>query len=228
VLLHTTDGGAVWRRLPAPANVQTVCFTNRSRGWLGAGGNIYGSSDSGLTWTLAVSSRSADGLHGTATVECAGRGAAWAEVSGPGAGLGHVPQIGYHTAGRTWRPVFAEQYFPHPSAHTPTEAPSVYPGPFSVISASQAAYIGSCPACAPTSPRLLGPAPLDIALRGGATLLRHGRIAGLTQATGAAFRSVHDGWVVGIREGARVTSLVVHTADGGQTWQTQFRLSSGG
>jgi len=54
VLLHTTDGGVHWQRLPAPANVQTVCFSDLGRGWLGAGGNIYGTANSGQRWTLAV------------------------------------------------------------------------------------------------------------------------------------------------------------------------------
>ncbi|MGN6793070.1 MAG: WD40/YVTN/BNR-like repeat-containing protein [Streptosporangiaceae bacterium] len=225
-LLRSTDGGLHWRRLSAPADVQTACFSNLASGWVGAGGNIYGTVNGGQNWTLAVRSRSSQGLHGTAVVQCAGSGSAWAYVSGPGAGLGHVPQIGYHTFGRTWRPIFAEQYFPHPGVRVRAEAPSVYPGPFSAISESQAAFIGSCPACtAPASPRLLGPAPLVLALGGGAHLIRRGRIANLSQATGAAFLSASDGWVVGINQGRSVTSFIMHTADGGMSWQAQYRLA---
>ena len=232
VLLRTTDGGMHWRRLPAPPDVQTVCFGNLTRGWLGAGGNIYGTVNSGQSWTLAVRGPGKPGgppdSHAIADVECAGSAAAWAELTGPGAGLGHVPQIGYHTFGRSWRPIFAEQYFPHPGARVRAGAPSVYPGPFSAISQSQAAFIGWCSACtAPASPRLLGPAPLDIALDGGAMLIRRGRIPNLTEATGAAFLSVSDGWVVGIGQSRRVTSLIMHTTDGGRTWQPQFRMGSG-
>jgi photosystem II stability/assembly factor-like uncharacterized protein len=232
VLLRTTDGGLHWRRLPAPPDVQTACFSNLARGWLGASGNLYGTVNSGQSWALAVHGPGKPGgrpdSHSIAQVECTGSGAAWAELTGPGAGLGHVPQIGYHTLGRSWRPIFAEQYFPHPSVHVQAEAPSVYPGPFSAISPSQAAFIGSCPACtAPASPRLLGPAPLVIALDGGAKLVRRGRIANLMEATGAAFLSVDDGWVVGIRQGTARVSLIMHTADGGKTWQEQYSTSSG-
>ena len=58
-------------------------------------------------------------------------------------------------------------------------------------------------------------------------LIRRGRIANLTEATGAAFLSVSDGWVVGISQSRRVTSLIMHTTDGGRTWQPQFRMGSG-
>jgi photosystem II stability/assembly factor-like uncharacterized protein len=233
VLLRTTDGGLHWRRLPAPPDVQAVCFGNLGRGWLGAGGNLYGTVNSGHSWTLAVRGPGkADGppaSHAIADVQCAGPSAAWAELTGPGAGLGHVPQIGYHTFGNSWRPIFAEQYFPHPGARVRADAPSVYPGPFSAISPSLAAYVGWCSACTmPASPRLLGPAPLDIAMDGGATMMRRGRIAHLTQPTGAAFRSVSDGWVVGISQSRRATSMIMHTTNGGRTWQAQFRMDSGG
>jgi photosystem II stability/assembly factor-like uncharacterized protein len=228
LLLRTTDGGLHWSRLPAPPDVQTVCFTNLARGWLGAGGSIYGTVNSGHTWTLAVHGPNAHGSHALAEVECAGSGAAWAELNGPGAGLGHVPQIGYHTYGRSWRPIFAEQYFPHPGARVRAEAPSVYPGPFSAISQSEAAFIGWCPACAgPASPRLPGPAPLAIALEGGGRLVHRGGIADLAEATGAAFLTARDGWVVGIRQDHKQTSVIMHTTDGGRTWQAQYPAGSG-
>jgi photosystem II stability/assembly factor-like uncharacterized protein len=232
VLLRTTDGGLHWRRLSAPPDVQTVCFGDESRGWLGAGGNLYGTVNSGQSWTLAVRGPGKPGgpptSHAIADVQCAGPGAAWAELTGPGAGLGHVPQIGYHTFGSSWRPIFAEQYFPHPGARVRADAPSVYPGPFSAISPSHAAFVGWCSACTmPASPRMLGPAPLDIAMDGGATLIHRGRVADLTEATGASFRSISDGWVVGIGQGSRPTSMIMHTTNGGRTWQTQFRMGSG-
>jgi photosystem II stability/assembly factor-like uncharacterized protein len=229
ILLRTTDGGMHWRRLSSPPDVQTVCFSNLAQGWLGAGGSIYGTVNSGQSWTLAVRGPGKPGgqpdSHAMAEIQCAGSGAAWAQLTGPGAGLGHVPQIGYHTFGRSWRPIFAEQYFPHPGARVRAQAPGVYPGPFSAISESQAAFIGSCPACtAPASPRMLGPAPLVTASDGGAKLIRRGRIAGLAQAAGVAFLSGTDGWVVGVSQNRPVTSLILHTADGGRTWRAQYSL----
>jgi len=230
VLLRTTDGGLRWRQLPAPRDVQTVCFSNPARGWLGAGGSIYGSVNAGQSWTLAVRGPSSQGNHALAEVQCAGSGAAWAELNGPGVALSHMAQIGYHTSGRTWQPIFAEQYTASPSLRkrVPAASPSVYPGPFSAISPAQAVFIGWCPPCtAPASPGLLGPAPMDIALHGGSVLLRRGRIARLGQASGAAFVSADDGWVTGIGQGSHAASMIMHTADGGRTWQDQYEMRSG-
>ena len=232
VLLRTTDGGMHWRKLPTPPDVQTVCFENSSRGWLGASGNVYGTVNAGLRWKLAVHGPGTPGgppdSHAVANVQCAGSGAAWAELTGPGAGLGHVPQIGYHTFGRSWRPIFAEQYFPHPGARVTAEAPSVYPGPFSAVSGKKAVFFGWCPPCAsPANPQLPGPAPMAIALNGGAVLQHGSSIAKLGQATSAAFLTASNGWVVGLGPGTGRASMIMHTADGGRTWQAQYTMGSG-
>jgi len=225
VLLGTSDGGQHWRPMATPSDVQTVCFSDTRRGWMGAGGSIYGTVNGGRTWTLAVRGRArSDTL---AEVECAGSGAGWAELIGPGVAMGNRPQIGYHASGRTWQPIFAEQYTAGPGlrARVHADAPDGYPGPFSAIGPDQAVFIGWCAACsAPASPRLLGPAPMDIALRGGAVLLRRGRVAQLSQATGTAFVTASDGWVVGVRQARRTVSVIMHTADGGRTWQPQYAL----
>jgi photosystem II stability/assembly factor-like uncharacterized protein len=68
---------------------------------------------------------------------------------------------------------------------------------------------------------------MDTALRGGAILLRRGRIARLSQATAAAFVTVGDGWVTGIRQARRAVSVVMHTTDGGRTWRVQYLLPAG-
>ncbi len=237
VLLATSDGGEHWRHVPSPPDVQTACFSDTRRGWLGAGGNIYGTTNGGRTWTLAVRRQHPGGSPGysvIAKVECAGPGAAWAELIGPGAAMSHEPQIGYHTFGRTWQPIFAQQFFPHPGVDVRAEAPGVYPGPFSAISTAQAVFIGWCPPCSvPASPRPQGgTAPMDIATQGGAVLLHRGVVARLAEANGAAFVSADDGWVVGTqtryplsgRGHARTVSRIMHTADGGRTWQVQYTL----
>ncbi len=231
VLLRTADGGQHWQLLAAPADVETACFSNTRRGWLGADGNIYGTVNGGRSWTLAVHGPSTPGggpgFHALAEVECAGSGAGWAELNGPGAALSHMPQIGYHTAGGTWQPIFAEQYTASPGlrARVHAASPGVYPGPFSAISPDQAVFVGECPPCsAPASPRLLGPVPMDIALHGGAVLIRRGRISQLSQATAAAFVTASDGWVTGIRQASQRISVIMHTTDGGRSWQEQYVL----
>jgi hypothetical protein len=217
--------------MTSPADVQTACFSTSERGWLGAGGSIYGTASGGRTWMLAVRGPGRPGgspdSHAVAAVECAGSGAGWAELSGPGAALSHMPQIGYHTSGRTWQPIFAEQYTASPSLRRQVRAgsPGVYPGPFSAVSPDEAVFVGWCPPCsAPASPRLLGPAPMDVALYGGAVLLRRGRIGELSQAMGVAFVTANDGWVVGLRQTGQTVAMVMHTADGGRSWRAQYTL----
>ncbi len=238
VLLGTTDGGQHWRRLPTPPDVQTACFSDARRGWLGADGNIYGTTNGGRTWTLAVRGPGPAGggprvAHATAEVQCAGSGAAWAQLVGPGVGMSHQQQVGYHTFGSTWRPIFAEHYFSHPGVRVRAEAPGVYAGPFSAISPAQAVFIGLCAPCsAPATPRLQGTAPMDIATDGGAVLLRRGVIARLAEANGAAFVTADDGWVVGTQtryplsgQGReRTVSRIMHTTDGGRSWQVQYAV----
>src|SRR5258708_7742234 len=154
-----------------PPGVASACFGGPRRGWLGADGNIYGTVNGGRSWTLAVHGPiqpgGPPGYHARAEVECAGSGAGWAELNGPGAALSHMPQIGYHTYGRTWQPIFAERYTASPAlrARVPAPSPGVYPGPFSAISPDQAVFIGWFPPCsAPASPPLLRPLPIDLAL----------------------------------------------------------------
>jgi photosystem II stability/assembly factor-like uncharacterized protein len=226
LLLHTTDGGAHWHRLPTPPDVQSACFSDRRHGWLSADGAIYGTADGGRTWSFAVRARSRSGTY--AEVECAWSHAAWAEVIGPGVAGGHEPHIGYHSDGRSWRPIFVEGYTAGAAlwAQMKTESPGTYPGPFSAISANQAVFIGWCSACSVLQPGSRGPAavPMVIALHGGTVLLRRGQVGRLSYATGTAFVSVSDGWVTGLLLAHRTVSALEHTADGGRSWQVQYVL----
>ncbi len=234
-MLATTDGGAHWRALPEPCRaIRTLHFVSPDDGFAVAGGNLPYVGVSSPPLAGGVLLRTADGgqhwqlLAAPADeVECAGSGAGWAELNGPGAALSHMPQIGYHTAGGTWQPIFAEQYTASPGlrARVHAASPGVYPGPFSAISPDQAVFVGECPPCsAPASPRLLGPVPMDIALHGGAVLIRRGRISQLSQATAAAFVTASDGWVTGIRQASQRISVIMHTTDGGRSWQEQYVL----
>jgi len=65
---------------------------------------------------------------------------------------------------------------------------------------------------------------MDVALHGGAVLLRRGRIGQLSQATGAAFVTASDGWVTGIRQARKTVSVIMHTAEGGSRWWAQYVL----
>ncbi len=223
VLLATIDGGQSWYGLHAPPDAQSVCFTNRFRGWLGAHGRLYRTVDGGSTWTLA-----AGGVTGTGgppwlmTVQCAGPGAAWALDLGMDAAMNHEPVIGYHAGPAGTKAVFAEQYFPHPGVRVTASGPGTEPGPLSAISASTAVVIGSCPPCG------YGTAPWALLTRSGAVISERGNIGGLTAASGASFLTPQLGWVAGTSDDYRNPAhqiqrqRIVMTSDGGATWHTQY------
>ena len=212
-LAGTTDGGHTWHQISAPANAQSVCFGPGGSGWLGAGGRLYRSADGGSHWqavTAPVRGLSS-GFAPTTQVQCAGQGVAWAELVGPGAASSQQPHIGYF-AGPGARPLFAEQYFPHPGIKVSAQAPSSYAGALSAISPSTAAFVDWCPACGQ------GVARWD--LISGSTLTRKGTITGITLPEGASFLSPDVGWVSGMNGAA---GRIVATTNGGRTWQVQYR-----
>ncbi len=225
VVLATSDGGRSWRRLPTPADAQTVCFSDPQTGWLGADGRLYHTGDGGRSWTpvtAAVQSQVA-GYPATMIVQCAGPGSAWALEVGPGAAMSQEPHVGYYAGPAGAVPVFAEQYFPHPGVRVTASAPGSYAGPFSAISSSAAAFVDWCPACDG-----VGSAPWGLVTGSGALLTREGDVGGLTDPDAASFLSPQLGWVAGTMTSTEGNGSfserwrIVFTDDGGQTWQVQY------
>lgn len=223
-LLSSTNGGRTWRRLSAPPDPQSVCFTSNRDGWLGAGGGLYRSTNGGQSWarTVPPPGRSDAGYPFTMEVQCAGPNSAWALDAGTGAASSQEPHIGYHADPAGAAPIFAEQYFPHPGITVTASSPGSYTGTLSAISPSAAVYVDSCPACGD------GTAPWDLATAAGTTLTKEGNAAGITQAYGASFVTDSTGWMVGVdtsyRNPLKPRSIpkVIYTSDGGRTWQVQY------
>jgi photosystem II stability/assembly factor-like uncharacterized protein len=224
-LLMTTDGGQTWSVVAAaPAQAQTACFTSPSSGFLGTPGRIWRTTDGGGHWSLAFTEPAASGAHSapadTTVVGCAGSSAAWVMFLGSGAALGHAPYLAYATQdARTMRPLFEEGYIEsaiRPQVHAP-DGPGSYPGPFSVISPDDAAFVGYTPAIG------YGAAPLEIVTGGGTGLALRGNISGISQAYGAAFVSTTQGWVVG-KSLPSGTYSIEATTNAGHTWTTQYQI----
>jgi len=217
VLLTTSDGGSSWRQLPAPANPQSVCFSNPASGWLGAGGELFSSNDGGREWTLRSAGVRVPLAHrGLMHVQCA-QGSVWAEEIGPGAAMSQEPHVAFHGGTGAVLPIFAEQYFPHPGVSVKAESPGVYAGPVSGISASTAVFVDWCDACG------WGTVQWDLATDGGSTLTPEGNVGQLNQPEAASFLNPSVGWVVGIAVlGNSRFQRIVYTDDGGQTWQLQY------
>jgi hypothetical protein len=74
-------------------------------------------------------------------------------------------------------------------------------------------------------------APVGIAARDGRTFTTPGPISGITSATATSFPTRRQGWVLGTRviwitrrAHSRSSTLLMHTTDGGRTWQVGLRL----
>ena len=133
--------------------------------------------------------------------------------------MSQEPHIGLHSTGRTWTALFAEQYFPHPGIPVKTNSPSSVPNAFSAINASDAVFLDECTAC--------GGGTAWIAFATGKHLTKTRIIPGMTGSAAASFTSPTDGWVIGVRAHygpTRLTYRVIHTTDGGHSWQTEYSM----
>ena len=225
-VLSTGDGGRTWHAMTAPANAQTVCFSDPQHGWLGANGLLYRTSDGGKNWTslTTMAGQAGSGSPAAMSVECANNATAWALRVGPGAAMSQNPHVGYYANQQAAVPLFAEQYF-QTSGVTPTaEAPGSDAGPFSAIDSATAAFIDWCSACG------YGTAPWDIAAGSGATLTKEGNVGAITYPQAASFVSTKAGWVAGhetvypasAKGAAKSQQRIVATTDGGRTWHVQY------
>ena len=225
VVLATSDGGRSWRRLPAPADAQTVCFSDPQDGWLGADGRLYRTTDSGRSWAQAAAgiAPASAGFPATMIVQCAGPDSAWALDVDPEAAMMKAQHVGYHAGPAGTTPIFAEQYFPHPGIGVRADSPGAEAGPFSAISPSVAVFIDACPACGG-----MGAAPWDLATGSGSLLTPKGNVPGLNQPTAASFLSPQLGWVAGTvislsgTGQVRQQQRIVFTDDAGRTWHVQY------
>jgi photosystem II stability/assembly factor-like uncharacterized protein len=228
-LLRTSDGGQSWSAVTgAPAGVQSACFGSASSGYAATPGRIYRTTDAGQTWSAsfteppATSTQAAGQPAGdTPELQCAGLDAAWALFLGSGVALGHAPYLAYATAGGGhWRAVLEETMIEsslRPAVHAAAGAGSE-PGPFSVIGADSAVFVGYTPPA-----NGYGAAPVQLASAGGATVTSLGTVGAINEPLGAAFLTPSQGWVVGENLKAG-TFQVEATSDGGRSWTTQYTV----
>ena len=223
-VLATGDGGRTWHTVAAPANAQSVCFSDPQHGWLGANGLLYRTADGGKNWTKLTSMAGQVGSGGPAgmSVECADNGTAWALRVGPGAAMSQDPHVGYYGNAQGAVPLFAEQYF-QTAGTTPTaQAPGSDAGPFSAIDSQTAVFVDWCSACG------AGTAPWELVTNAGKPLAKGGSVGSVTEPQAASFQSQQLGWVAGtdtVLSGSgtgKSQERIVATTDGGRTWHVQW------
>ena len=216
-LVNSEDGGHTWTNLDSPADPQTVCFSDRSHGWLAtAGGSIYASPDAGQTWSKVFETYQAgSGVGHNTIIECAAPSALWVLTTIENGAAGHLPYVAYATQdGRTWRTVLTEPYTTGNQLPGVPAGPDAHPGSFSVVDSADAVFIGDGPATFV--------AQCVIASAGGATVRRTGHIDNSAETFGAAFVSVTTGWVLTRNAGGDY--VIDSTTDGGWHWAQQFAV----
>jgi photosystem II stability/assembly factor-like uncharacterized protein len=226
-LLRTADGGTTWQQLTGtPADPQSACFTSAATGYLGTPGKIWRTGDGGQAWSLAFTEPpAAKGFSkplDTPELQCAGPAGAWVLFLGTGAAMMHSPYLAYTTQdGRTWHGVLEETMLEsaiRPGLHLP-DGPGSEPGPFSAISPSAAAFVGSTPPA-----NGYGAAPLALATDNGSALKNAGDVAAINQPFAAAFLTPAQGWVVG--ENLQTKTFAIEaTTNSGRTWTTQYQTT---
>jgi photosystem II stability/assembly factor-like uncharacterized protein len=219
-LLHTADGGRTWAPLPAPRELQSVCFSDARHGWAGAHGEVYRTVDGGQQWRLNEAgpkvSKQIRNLT-EAEVQCAGPRAGWAELDVADAAMNQEQHFGYHLSASGSKPIFDEGYFSSGGLSTLPSSPGPEPETFSAISPTQAAYVDFCGAC--------GYGTSEVGIVTGTThVAASHRVSHLSGVQAAAFLSPTNGWVVGQTSFAskNLHWRIEHTADGGKTWTTQY------
>jgi photosystem II stability/assembly factor-like uncharacterized protein len=212
-LVVTDDGGRSWHRAATtPADVQSVCFSDPGHGWLGAGGHLYRSADGGAGWRPVPGLPDPGGGAGVISLQCAAPDAAWLlDLSLEGA-AGNSPYAAFAAAGGHPPVELFEDMF---GGGASRPAPGSYPGPFSVLGAGAAAFLGQTAALPPN------PVGFEEAAVSGATvLITHvERVPGIDRAWGASFTSPTTGWVVA---GAGTRAVILATTDAGRSWTRQY------
>jgi photosystem II stability/assembly factor-like uncharacterized protein len=218
-LVVSRDGGKTWTAVKSPADAQTVCFSDPTFGWLGAGGRVFRTRDAGQTWASVYEVAGDEGRDITAVVQCSAPDAALVLLVGGGAALCHKPYLAIQThGGDEWQPVIKEPYTNFPQKVQAPSGPGSYPGPFSVVSASAAAFVGFTPPADP--PRAT---TLVVATGDGRTLTPVREIPTMTEPIAAAFVSTEQGWIVGrAGRGAEESFVILATQDGGRSWDVQY------
>lgn len=209
-LEETIDGGLHWRVSSLAGRLESVCFASPSLGWAASGSAVYRTFDGGGLWTHVDAGPNDFVNEGwLATVKCTGT-SAWVMWTG-GAAAGSQDYRVSRTLdrGAHWQIALGQLDDALPNL---TRIDS-YSGPFEIASASDAGFIGQCPACG------VGDSSYTWTTNGGRTF-SHAPLSGLSGAsvTDISFGDSRHGWIAGSSAGG----FLLATSDGGRSWRRAY------
>jgi len=219
-LALTTDGTHSWHILENPMLVDTTCASDPTHLWAAYQAAVLRSDDTGDTFSHVFSPLIDTKRTWYATIECAGADVAWVQFTGAPTGE-QRPYVVFRTAdaGQTWQAVLANKRttdaYPQLDASY-GDGPGPWPGPFSVVDASSAFFLGACPQCGTR-----GAVSITATNDGGKTWQAISTVLDVTLAgpVAVSFPDAQHGWVVG--SSALGAPVIAATSDGGLTWTKQ-------
>jgi len=211
VLVKSVDGGRIWKRMHAPGAMQSLCFVDARNGMVARGGTLWLTRDRGRHWRKQKLLPDRRG-YPTPETGCRGRDRWVLFHEGIAAGSEGYVVFRSRDAGASWRPVLANLDL----AFT-RRAPRIssgYSGPFDVLGAGRAVFVGICGPC--------GKQPTGTIARtanGGRSWHRATRFNGIW-VDAVSFVDLRRGFALtSSRRGKPHTGVVWSTTDGGKTWK---------
>jgi hypothetical protein len=216
-LFRTANGGRSWERLDTPCGAEAAC-TDGESGWVASGQRVDRTADGGDSWlkSFQLPDPGAPNRLYVKELQCARPGAVWASFTGAEVADGRRPYVVFRgsTAG-DWTAV-VEEAVTGPEGVDAPPAGSYAPR-LSALGPDQAMLLTYTP---PRNP----PAAVVLATDAGSRLDGGERpVTGMGSRAAASFRSPQLGWVVGRSAGDPDIGVILATADGGHTWQEQYR-----
>jgi photosystem II stability/assembly factor-like uncharacterized protein len=211
VVVKSTDGGRIWRRIRTPGSMQSVCFADTRNGWIVRKGMVWTTHDGGLRWR---GRRLLHDREGYPLPDAGCRGTdVWVLFHG-GVAAGSEGYVVFRSRdrGSSWRPVLAnlDQAFTRRAPPISTG----YSGPFDVLGRGRAVFVGICGPC--------GKQPTGTFARtgdGGRTWRRATPFDGI-EVDAVSFLDLRHGFALtSSPRGSPRRGLLWKTSNGGRTWR---------